>query len=77
VGPPAHGVTTGLLVWLAIDATIEAVELSGQGPQAFGGPALVFLGAALAYLTLSARGVVRSRCQRPRASTRAACAWRC
>jgi zinc transporter, ZIP family len=55
-------VTTGLLVWLAIDATIEAVELAGQGPQVFGGPALVFLGAALAYLTLSGiEAWVRSR----------------
>jgi len=46
-------VTTGLLVWLAVDATLEGVKLAGQGPQAFGGPALVFFGAILAYLTLS------------------------
>jgi len=46
-------VTIGLLVWLAIDATLEGVELAGEGSQAFGGPALVFLGAVLAYLALS------------------------
>ncbi len=46
-------VTIGLLVWLAIDATLEGVDQAGQGSQAFGGPALVFLGAALAYLALS------------------------
>ncbi|MEJ7716376.1 MAG: hypothetical protein WKF40_12130 [Thermoleophilaceae bacterium] len=41
------------MVWLAIDATLEGVELAGEGSQAFGGPALVFLGAVLAYLALS------------------------
>jgi len=46
-------VTIGLLVWLAIDATLEGVDQAGQGSQAFGGPALVFLGAALGYLTLT------------------------
>ncbi len=46
-------VTIGLLVWLAIDATLEGVDQAGQGSQAFGGPALVFLGAVLAYLALS------------------------
>jgi len=46
-------VTIGLLVWLAIDATLEGVDLAGQGSQAFGGAALVFLGAGLAYLALS------------------------
>lgn len=46
-------VTIGLLIWLAIDATLEGIKQAGQGPQAFGGPALVFLGAGLAYLALS------------------------
>ena len=46
-------VTIGLLVWLAIDATLEGVDQARQGSQAFGGPALVFLGAALAYLALN------------------------
>jgi zinc transporter ZupT len=46
-------VTVGLLVFLAIDATLEGLELAGQGSQAFGGAALVFLGAAVAYLSLT------------------------
>ena len=46
--------TVGLLGFLAIDATLEGVDLAGQGSQAFGGAALVFLGAAVAYLTLTA-----------------------
>ena len=41
------------LPWLAIDATLEGVDQARQGSQAFGGPALVFLGAALAYLALN------------------------
>jgi hypothetical protein len=46
-------VTVGLLAFLAVDATLEGVELAGQGSQAFGGPALVLVGAAVAYLLLS------------------------
>ena len=42
--------TVGLLVFLAIDATLEGIDLAGQGSQAFGGSSLVFLGAALAFL---------------------------
>jgi zinc transporter, ZIP family len=49
-------VTVGLLGFLAIDATLEGVELGGEGAQAFGGVALVFLGAAFAYIALSAVG---------------------
>ena len=45
--------TVGLLAFLAIDATLEGVELAGTGSQAFGGLALVFLGAAVAYLSLT------------------------
>jgi ZIP family zinc transporter len=45
--------TVGLLGFLAIDATLEGLELAGQGSQAFGGTALVFVGAAVAYLLLS------------------------
>jgi zinc transporter, ZIP family len=45
--------TVGLLAFLAIDATLEGLELSGEGSQAFGGAALVFVGAAVAYLLLS------------------------
>ena len=46
-------VTVGLLAVLAIDATFEGVDLARGGSQAFGGPALVFVGAAAAYLALS------------------------
>jgi ZIP family zinc transporter len=46
-------VTIGLLGFLAIDATLEGFELAGQGSQAFGGSALVLLGAATAFLALT------------------------
>jgi hypothetical protein len=45
--------TVGLLAFLAVDATLEGLELAGQGSQAFGGAALVFVGAIAAYLGLS------------------------
>ena len=45
--------TIGLLAFLAIDATLEGFELAGKGSQAFGGAALVFVGALVAYLLLS------------------------
>ena len=45
--------TIGLLAFLAIDATLEGFELAGQGSQAFGGAALVLLGAAVAFLSLT------------------------
>jgi hypothetical protein len=45
--------TIGLLAFLAIDATLEGLELAGEGSQAFGGTALVFVGALVAYLLLS------------------------
>ena len=56
--PPAwlRGVmalTVGLLAFLAIDATLEGFELAGTGSQAFGGGALVLVGAAVAFLTLT------------------------
>jgi zinc transporter ZupT len=68
--PPAWlrtlmALTVGLLGFLAIDATLEGVELAGQGSQAFGGVALVFLGAAVAYLTLT--GISAWLAQRRRA----------
>ncbi len=44
----------GLLFFLAVDATLEGSELAGDGSQAFGGLALLVMGAALAYLTLAA-----------------------
>jgi zinc transporter, ZIP family len=46
--------TVGLLAFLAVDATLEALEIAGQGAQALGGAGLVALGAGLAYLTLAA-----------------------
>jgi zinc transporter ZupT len=45
--------TVGLLAVLAIDATLEGLELAGTGSQAFGGAGLVLLGIAVAYLALS------------------------
>jgi zinc transporter, ZIP family len=45
--------TIGLLAFLAVDATLEGFELAGEGSQAFGGGALVLIGAAVAYLALS------------------------
>jgi zinc transporter ZupT len=46
--------TIGLLGFLAIDATLEGLDVAGGGSQAFGGPALVFLGGLVSYLVLTA-----------------------
>ncbi len=46
--------TVGLLAYLAIDGSIEAIGLGAGSGGAFGGPALVVLGAALAFLALTA-----------------------
>lgn len=45
--------TVGLLAFLAIDATLEGLELAGQGSQAFGGPALVLIGGVVSFLVLT------------------------
>ena len=45
--------TIGLLAYLAIDATLEGLELAALGSQAFGGAGLVLVGAVVAYLVLS------------------------
>jgi zinc transporter ZupT len=45
--------TIGLLAFLAIDALQEGVDVAQAGPQAFGGAALVFVGALAAYLLLA------------------------
>lgn len=45
--------TVGLLGFLAIDGTLEALDLSAAGSGVFGGDAIVFLGAGLAFLLLS------------------------
>jgi zinc transporter, ZIP family len=56
--PPAWlrvvmALTVGLLAFLAIDATLEGLELAGEGSQAFGGAALVLVGGVVAFLLLT------------------------
>ena len=46
--------TIGLLVFLGIDAAIEGLDLGASGAESLGGGALMWLGAALAYLVLVA-----------------------
>jgi zinc transporter ZupT len=46
--------TVGLLGLLAIDAALEGLEIAAEAPGAFGGSALVFVGALVAYLVLAA-----------------------
>ncbi len=46
--------TVGVLLFLAVDATIEGFELAGGAGAAFGGVLLVLLGAAFAFLALMA-----------------------
>lgn len=61
--------TIGLLVFLAIDATLEGFELADGGSQAFGGRALVLIGAVSSFLLLSgASEYVRGRSRRARAA---------
>jgi zinc transporter, ZIP family len=45
--------TIGLLAFLGIEALLEGSELAGEGPAAFGGAALVWLGAVVSYLALA------------------------
>lgn len=45
--------TVGLLLFLAVDATLEGLEIAAGGAGAFGGPELVVLGAGLAFLALT------------------------
>jgi zinc transporter, ZIP family len=60
--------TVGLLAFLGADALLEGLEIAGTGPQAFGGTALVLLGAAAAYLTLAwIDAAMRARRERARA----------
>ena len=47
-------VTVGLLAFLAVDATLEGLELADESGGAFGGAELLVLGAGLAYLILTA-----------------------
>jgi zinc transporter, ZIP family len=53
--------TVGLLAFLAVDAGLEGLEIADEGPGAFGGPALVFLGALIAYAVLAGIDVYLSR----------------
>jgi zinc transporter ZupT len=63
--------TVGLLGFLAIDGTLEGIELAGEASGAFGGAELVFLGAGLAFLALT--GIDRHlRGRRERAESRGA-----
>jgi zinc transporter, ZIP family len=45
--------TVGLLALLAIDAALEGLEIAAEAPSAFGGSALVYAGALIAYLVLA------------------------
>jgi zinc transporter ZupT len=59
--------TVGLLGFLAIEALLEGTELAGEGPEALGGAALVWLGAVGAYLALAGVDAwLRGRTQRAR-----------
>ena len=62
-------VTIGLLGFLALDASLEGIEVAGEGVQSFGGPALVLLGAIAAFLVMGAvESAVRTRRQRAHAA---------
>ena len=72
--PPAWlrgimALTVGLLAFLAIDATLEGLELAGEGSQAFGGAALVLVGGVVAFLLLTG---VSAWLEQRRAAARAA-----
>jgi ZIP family zinc transporter len=45
--------TVGLLAFLGVEALLEGTDIAGTGAQAFGGAALVWLGAAGAFLALA------------------------
>jgi zinc transporter ZupT len=53
--------TVGLLAFLAIDATLEGLELAGEGSQAFGGAGLVLVGGVVAYLLLAGTAELLAR----------------
>jgi zinc transporter, ZIP family len=62
--------TVGLLGFLAIEALLEGTELAGEGPEALGGAALVWLGAVGAYLALAGVDAwLRGRVARAEADT--------
>ena len=45
--------TIGLLAFLLVDAGLEGLEVGGEAPGAFGGDALVLVGALVAFLALA------------------------
>jgi len=62
-------VTIGLLAFLALDATLEGLEVVAEGSQAFGGAALVLLGAGASFLAMAAvEAVMDARRERARAA---------
>ncbi len=73
--------TVGLLAFLAIDAGLEGLEIAAEAPAAFGGSALVFAGALVAYLLLAGgrrlRCVAAARPRRRRGVAAGASTWRC
>jgi zinc transporter ZupT len=61
--------TVGLLAFLGIDALLEGSEIAASGAGAFGGAALVWLGALAAYLALAGIDAgMRARRARARAA---------
>ncbi len=53
--------TAGLLVFLAVDATFEALEQSAALPGAFGGLGLIILGASLSFVGVGALSAALTR----------------
>lgn len=55
--------TAGLLIFLAVDALAEAVEIAAEVPAAFQGNALVLLGSLGTFLMLQLTGGARARAE--------------
>jgi ZIP family zinc transporter len=57
--------TIGLLLFLAVDATVEGLETAREGSQTLGGPLIFFLGAIASYAAISSVDAhLRSRRER-------------
>jgi zinc transporter, ZIP family len=67
--------TVGLLAVLGVDAGLEGLEIGAAAPSAFGGQALVLIGALIAYLVLSGVDAYLSRRGARSASARESRAW--
>jgi zinc transporter ZupT len=68
--------TLGLLGFLGIDALLEGTEIASTGSEAFGGAALVWLGAVAAYLALAGvDGWLRGRRERAEQARGGATGW--